>query len=48
MINAGIDFHVVGKIPGHADHQLTMRYPHLANDTLLAAVEAGAVKMQAT
>jgi hypothetical protein len=33
-------------ILGHADHQSTMRYAHLANDTLLAAVEAGAAKMK--
>jgi len=31
---------------GHADHKSTMRYSHLANDTLLAAVEAGAKKMK--
>lgn len=46
MINAGIDLYAVGRILGHADHQSTMRYSHLANDTLLAAVEAGAAKMQ--
>lgn len=42
MINAGIDLYAVGRILGHADHQSTMRYSHLADDTLLAAVEAGA------
>lgn len=46
MINAGIDLYAVGRILGHADHQSTMRYSHLANDTLLAAVEAGAARMQ--
>lgn len=45
MINAGIDLFSVGRILGHADHQSTMRYSHLANDTLLQAVEAGAAKM---
>lgn len=45
MINAGIDLFAVGKVLGHADHQSTMRYAHLANDTLIAAVEAGAAKM---
>jgi site-specific recombinase XerD len=45
MINAGIDLYAVGRILGHADHQSTMRYSHLANDTLLAAVEAGAAKL---
>ena len=42
MINAGIDLYAVGRVLGHADHKSTMRYSHLANDTLLAAVEAGA------
>lgn len=46
MINAGIDLFAVGRVLGHADHKSTMRYSHLANDTLLAAVEAGAKKMQ--
>ena len=45
MINAGVDLFAVGKILGHADHQSTMRYSHLANDTLMKAVEAGAAKM---
>ena len=45
MINAGIDLFAVGKVLGHADHQSTMKYAHLANDTLLAAVEAGAKQM---
>ena len=45
MINAGIDLFAVGRILGHADHQSTMRYSHLANDTLRKAVEAGAAKM---
>lgn len=42
MANAGTDLFAIGRILGHADHQSTMRYAHLANDTLLAAVEAGA------
>ena len=45
MINAGVDLFAVGKILGHADHQSTMRYSHLANDTLMKAVEAGAARM---
>ncbi len=45
MVNAGIDLFAVGRILGHADHQSTMRYAHLANDTLMKAVEAGATKM---
>lgn len=42
MINAGIDLFAVGKVLGHASYQSTQRYSHLANDTLIAAVEAGA------
>lgn len=45
MVNAGIDLFAVGRILGHADHQSTMRYSHLANDTLMKAVEAGAMQM---
>jgi hypothetical protein len=30
-----------GKVLGQADHKSTMRYSHLANNTLLAAVEVG-------
>ena len=45
MINAGINLYAVGKVLGHADHKSFMRYSHLANETLLAAVEAGAAKM---
>ncbi|MPT47894.1 MAG: site-specific integrase [Sphingobium sp.] len=48
MINAGVDLYAVGRILGHADHKSTMRYSHLANDTLLAAVEAGASRMNAS
>lgn len=44
MINAGVDLFAVGRVLGHADHKSTMRYSHLAHDTLLAAVEAGAKK----
>ncbi|KQM13892.1 site-specific integrase [Novosphingobium sp. Leaf2] len=46
LVNSGVDLYAVGKILGHSDHQSTMRYAHLANDTLMSAVEAGAAKMQ--
>ena len=36
--------HVSVRSLGHASYQSTQRYAHLANDTLLAAVEAGAAK----
>lgn len=45
MINAGIDLYAVGRILGHADHASTVRYSHLADQTLLKAVEAGASGM---
>lgn len=46
MINSGVDLFAVGKVLGHSDYKSTMRYSHLANDTLLAAVEAGAARMK--
>lgn len=46
LVNSGVDLLTVGRILGHADYKSTMRYSHLAQDTLLAAVEAGAMKMQ--
>jgi integrase len=42
MINAGVDLYAVGRVLGHTDHKSTMRYSHLANETLFKAVEAGA------
>ncbi|PVM76376.1 site-specific integrase [Caulobacter radicis] len=44
MVNNGVDLFAVGKVLGHASYQSTQRYSHLANDTLLKAVEAGAAK----
>jgi len=46
MINSGVDLFAVGKVLGHASYQSTQRYSYLANDTLLAAVEAGASKQK--
>ena len=46
MVNNGVDLFAVGKVLGHANVASTSRYAHLANDTLLAAVEAGAAKQQ--
>ncbi len=45
IINAGIDLFAVGKVLGHVDYKSTTRYSHLANETLLSAVEAGAARM---
>lgn len=47
MVNAGVDLFAVGKVLGHASYQSTQRYSHLANDTLLKAVEAGAAGLNA-
>lgn len=47
MVNSGVDLFAVGKVLGHASYQSTQRYSHLASDTLLAAVEAGAAKQAA-
>lgn len=47
MVNSGVDLFAVGKVLGHASYQSTQRYSHLANATLLAAVEAGAAKQVA-
>lgn len=46
MANSGIDLFAIGRVLGHANHASTLRYSHLAHDTLLAAVEAGAKKQQ--
>ena len=46
MVNNGVDLFAVGKVLGHASYQSTQRYSHLANDTLLKAVEAGAAKQK--
>ena len=45
MVSAGVDLYAVGKVLGHVNHQSTTRYAHLANDRLLAAVEAGAARL---
>lgn len=47
LVAAGVDLYAVGKILGHTDYKSTQRYAHLANDTLLAAVEAGAARLGA-
>ena len=44
MVNSGVDLFAVGKVLGHASVQSTARYSHLADATLLAAVDAGAAK----
>ena len=44
MVNSGVDLFAVGKVLGHANVASTARYSHLANETLLAAVEAGAAR----
>lgn len=46
MIAAGVDLFAVGKVLGHQNYASTMRYSHLANDKLLAAVDAGAAGLR--
>lgn len=45
MVGAGIDIYTVGKIIGHSSIVSTQRYAHLADDKLMAAVSAGASKL---
>lgn len=46
MINAGVELFAVGKVLGHsASSTTTQRYAHLANETLMKAVEAGAANL---
>lgn len=44
MINGGVPLFDVGKVLGHANYKSTIRYSHLSQASLLAAVEAGAAK----
>jgi len=43
---SGVDLLTIGRQLGHRDYKSTLRYAHSTHDTLLAAVEAGAKKMQ--
>lgn len=45
LSNAGVDLYTVGKLLGHVNVSSTARYSHLANETLMAATEAGAAKL---
>lgn len=45
-INSGVDLYTVGNLLGHKDYRSTTIYAHIASDTLLAAVEAGAEKLK--
>jgi integrase len=47
-INNGVGLHTVGKLLGHASVASSARYSHIADDTLMAAVEAGAAKLKLT
>lgn len=44
-INNGVGLATVGKLLGHANLASSARYSHLSDDTLMAAVEAGAAKL---
>lgn len=43
---SGVDLLTIGRQLGHRDYKSTLRYAKTTHDTLLAAVEAGAKKMQ--
>ena len=45
LTGSGVDLDTVGKLLGHVNVASTARYAHLANDTLMAAAEAGAAKL---
>lgn len=45
LAGAGVDLYTVGKLLGHVNVVSTARYAHLANDTLMAAAEVGAAKL---
>ena len=44
-VSAGIDLYHIGKIMGHRQVSSTARYAHVGNSALMAAVEAGASKL---
>lgn len=48
MVNAGVDLFAVGKVLGHASFASSQRYAHVANETLMRAVEAGAANLNGT
>jgi integrase len=45
LAGSGVDLYTVGKLLGHVNVASTSRYAHLANDTLMAAAEVGAAKL---
>ena len=45
LAGSGVDLYTVGKLLGHVNVASTARYAHLANDTLMAAAEIGAAKL---
>ncbi|OAN98261.1 hypothetical protein A8B75_19825 [Sphingomonadales bacterium EhC05] len=45
LIGNGADIYITGKILGHSSVASTTRYAHVANDSLLSAVDAGATML---
>ena len=45
LASSGLSLQIIGKLLNHASVQSSARYAHLANDTLMAAAEAGAAKL---
>lgn len=44
-VAAGVDLLTLGKLVGHKDYKSTQRYSHLANDSLMKAVEKSAANL---
>lgn len=45
LASSGVNLQIIGKLLNHASVQSSARYGHLANDTLMAAAEVGAAKL---
>ena len=45
LVNSGASLFLVAEVLGHKNVSSSQRYSHLANDTLLAAVDAGAAQL---
>ena len=45
LASSGVTLAIIGKLLNHASVQSSARYGHLANETLMAAAEVGAAKL---
>ena len=44
-VNSGVSLLTVARALGHSDYKSALRYSHLADESLRAAVEAGSAKL---